>query len=125
MAQTVLIVSEDPARLKIMAGFLEQAGYLIYTAAERESRVVELADQIRPALVILDWRLANGAELEIVKRLRADRNTCNVLILLMGTMMGEQDCLAGFDAGADMCVTDALHERVFVARVKSLLKKVN
>jgi DNA-binding response OmpR family regulator len=37
--------------------------------------------------------------------------------------MKEEDVLIGLEAGADLCLLETFHPQVFVARVRSLLRR--
>ncbi len=71
MAQRILIVDDDPSIVKIMRGYLEQAGYNVLTAADGD-RALQLVRHERPDLVVLDVMLPHRDGWEITRSIRAD-----------------------------------------------------
>jgi len=85
--------------------------------------------KVIPNLVILDWGLQNSTGLglsttEIIRTIREDGRKERLPILVVGTEMREEEVLASLEAGADICLTEKLHPRVFVARVHSLFRRM-
>jgi DNA-binding response OmpR family regulator len=88
---------------------------------------VGAADIIRaekPALVVLDIELPDFNSLAIVRSLRSDGVSDLMPVILIGANMKEEDILIGLEAGADLCLLETFHPQVFVARVRSLLRRL-
>jgi DNA-binding response OmpR family regulator len=77
----------------------------------------------KPALIILDMLLPDYSSLAIIRRLRDENHTGRIPVILMGETMREEDALIGLEVGADLCLMEAFHPQVFVARVRSLLRR--
>jgi DNA-binding response OmpR family regulator len=41
----------------------------------------------------------------------------------MGEHMHEDDVLIGLEVGADLCLVETFHPKVFIARVRSLIRR--
>jgi DNA-binding response OmpR family regulator len=122
--QTILIVSADGYQTKFMVDCLEDAGYETCAADLAESALELIADG-NPNLVILDWGFLHSHGLQIILMIREQSNHAHPPILVMGMGMREEEVLAALEAGADICLTERLHPKVFVARVHSLLRRTN
>jgi len=78
----------------------------------------------KPALVILDYALPGFSSLAIIRALRAKGgNNGKLPVVLMGASMREEDVLIGLEVGADLCLAESFHPQVFVARIRSLLRR--
>jgi DNA-binding response OmpR family regulator len=121
-SQRILIVSSNDAQSRFMMDCLAQAGYTTSVAGQDENVVSEILDKT-PSLVILDWGSLDSSGIQYIQKIRSNENKAHVPILVMGVEMAEEDVLAALEAGADICLTEKLHPRVFVARVHSLLRR--
>jgi len=123
-SQTILIVSSNDAQSKFMVDCLADAGYETWVADQGENAILN-SQKETPNLIILDWGFLNSNGMQFIRKIRAKEKIAHLPILVMGAEMMEEDVLASLDAGADICLTERLHPKVFVARVRSLLRRRN
>jgi DNA-binding response OmpR family regulator len=123
MPQTkMLLVSADDTLTNSITTCLSQAGYQVL-AAQRGSGAIDLIQAEKPDLIILDSYLPDFSSLAILRALRTEELFDQVPVILTGSSMGEEDVLIGLEVGADLCLLEAFHPQVFVARVRSLLRR--
>jgi phosphoribosyl 1,2-cyclic phosphodiesterase len=105
LAQTVLIVDDEPQTVRLIMDALQPEGCRVLVAPDAEA-ALRLARAERPALILLHWRLAGANGLEVCRALRAetDPQRHGVPMVLLASQMGEEHIAAGFAAG----VTDYL-----------------
>ena len=84
---------------------------------------VELANQKRPDIVILDISMPDMDGFEVCRRLRADVRTAFVPVLMLTANGGEAHVTAGFGAGADDYVVKPFRREELVARVRRMLER--
>ncbi len=122
MPATILVVEDEPSIQELIAINLEQAGYITLQAADAE-QALELVRNELPDLVLLDWMLPGMSGVEFARRLRADRRTQGVPIIMLTARAEEQDKLTGLDTGADDYITKPFSPRELIARIKALLRR--
>jgi two-component system phosphate regulon response regulator PhoB len=122
MNATILVVEDEPAIQELITFNLEQSGYNAMRAADAEQAIEIVRDEL-PDLVLLDWMLPGMSGAEFARRLRADRRTREVPIIMLTARADEQDKLAGLDYGADDYVTKPFSPRELNARIKALLRR--
>ncbi|MCK4872053.1 MAG: response regulator transcription factor [Phycisphaerales bacterium] len=76
-----------------------------------------------PRLVILDLMLPDMDGLEICRRMKLERRTRGVPILIVSAKGGEADIVAGLELGADDYVTKPFSPNVLMARMRNLLRR--
>ena len=76
-----------------------------------------------PDLVILDLMLPDEDGLSIVKRLRADKETVMIPIILVTAKTTEIDKVKGLDLGADDYLTKPFGVMELISRIKALLRR--
>ena len=122
MAATVLVVEDEPAIQELIAYNLKQAGHLPLRADSAE-QAIRLVQDALPDLVLLDWMLPGLSGIEFARRLRADRRTKSIPIIMLTARADEQDKLTGLDTGADDYITKPFSPRELNARVKAVLRR--
>jgi two-component system phosphate regulon response regulator PhoB len=122
MSATILVVEDEPAIQELIAYNLEQAGHkpLCADSAEQALRLVSNA---LPDLILLDWMLPGASGIDIAKRLRADKRTRDIPIIMLTARTEEQDKLLGLETGADDYVTKPFSPRELNARIKAVLRR--
>jgi DNA-binding response OmpR family regulator len=118
----ILVISADDSMATSVMNSLSQAGYKVeYT--RHGAGVIDLIQAEKPTLIILDKELPDYNSLAIIRSLRTDEMNDRVPVILMGSNMREEDVLIGLEVGADLCLLETFNPQVFVARVRSLLRR--
>ncbi len=118
----ILLFTEDDSLSNSMSTCLLHAGYKVVSAS-RGSKALELIRAEHPSLVILDIDLPDYNSLAILRSLRLQETDYHLPAILMGASMKDEDVLIGLEVGADLCLKETFHPQVFVARVRSLLRR--
>jgi len=122
MPALVLIVEDEPAIQELVALTLRQAGHQPQVADSAEQALAQLRESL-PDLVLLDWMLPGQSGVELARRLRADRRTRDIPIIMLTARADEQDKLSGLETGADDYVTKPFSPRELNARIKAVLRR--
>jgi len=122
MAATILVVEDEPAIQELIAYNLKQAGHQPLRADNAE-QALNLVSNALPDLVLLDWMLPGLSGIEFARRLRADRRTRTIPIIMLTARSDEQDKLVGLDTGADDYITKPFSPRELMARIKAVLRR--
>lgn len=119
MAQTVLVVDDEPEIVKVLRGYLEHAGFRVVTAPDGAVAITQYKHE-KPDLVLLDLNLPEMDGLDVARRLRA---LGSVPIIMITARVEETDRLIGLELGADDYVTKPFSPREVVARVRAILRR--
>jgi two-component system phosphate regulon response regulator PhoB len=122
MAATILVVEDEPAIQELISYNLEQAGHRPLLA-ENAEQAFDLVQNALPDLILLDWMLPGITGVELARRLRADKRTRAIPIIMLTARSEEQDKLTGLETGADDYVTKPFSPRELNARVKAVLRR--
>ena len=121
MERTILVVEDDTGIRVVLQDTLTSQGYHVVTA-DNGMKGLELAQKLKPDLIILDVMLPLMDGFEICKRLRKEGITSPVMML---TVKDEEvDKVLGLELGADDYVTKPFSLKELSARVKALLRRV-
>ncbi len=119
MAATILIVEDEPKLARVLADFLQAAGFETRCVADGLAAVPEVRAS-SPDLVLLDLMLPGKDGLAICRELRAFTTTP---IIMVTARVEEIDRLLGLELGADDYICKPFSSREVVARVKAVLRR--
>ena len=124
MAQPKLLLVEDDISLAELLEYrFTKEGYRVRATADGDEALI-LAAEETPDLVILDWMIEGVSGIEVCRRLRRDKSTAHVPIIMLTAREAEDDRVRGLDTGADDYVTKPFSPRELLARVSAVLRRV-
>ena len=118
----ILIVDDEPDILEILKLNLKSEGYKVSTA-ENGKKALKKADKINPDLIVLDLMMPIMDGIETCERLRLDSRYKNTLIMFLTARAEDYSQIAALDVGADDYITKPVKPRVFLSKIKSLLRR--
>ncbi|MBL7996772.1 response regulator transcription factor [bacterium] len=121
--KTILCVDDEHDILDILSYNLKKEGYAVYTA-DSGDKGIQLAEKIKPDLVILDVMMPGKDGLEVCKAIRNSLFIKDTHIIFLTAKADEIDEIVGLEFGADDYVTKPFSPRKIVTRVKALFRRV-
>jgi two-component system alkaline phosphatase synthesis response regulator PhoP/two-component system response regulator VicR len=104
VAQTILVVDDDPGVVRVVEVNLVQAGYQVRTAGNGEEALASIARE-PPDLVILDVMMPRLDGFEALKRLKADPATARIPVVMLTARAQDDDVFEGYGTGAQWYLT--------------------
>lgn len=120
MTRKVLVVDDEAKIVRTVRAYLEQAGFAVVTANDGQTALASFRHE-RPGLVVLDLGLPGMDGLDVT---RAIRRESDVPIIMLTARVEESDKVVGLELGADDYVVKPFSPRELVARVRSILRRV-
>ena len=120
--EKILVVDDEEHILELIKFNLESAGYQVVTAENGED-ALRLCSEEKPDLVLLDIMLPGIDGLEVCRRLKSQKETMLIPIIMITAKGEEVDKIIGLELGADDYITKPFSVRELVARVKALLRR--
>lgn len=115
----VLIADDDAINLQVLANLLQMNGYQV-KSAEDGIQAVELAQQERFDLAIIDIMMPGLSGYEVCNELRKKYSPIELPILLLSARNQPGDIKAGFEAGANDYVTKPIEREVLLSRIHTM-----
>ncbi|MBL7952434.1 MAG: response regulator transcription factor [Flavobacteriales bacterium] len=122
LVQKVLLVDDEPDIVELLRYNLEREGYAVQTALNGKD-ALKAAKSGRPDLIVLDIMMPGMDGVEVCTQLRQLPEFKNTVITFLTARNEDYSQIAGFDAGADDYITKPVRPKVFVSKVKALLKR--
>lgn len=114
-----LIVDDEVSLVKLLRGYLEREGFEVYEAFDGVT-ALEVARDVDPDVVILDWMLPALDGTEVLHRLR---RFSEAYVVMLTARSEEMDKVVGLSTGADDYLTKPFSPRELVARIRAMLRR--
>jgi two-component system cell cycle response regulator len=118
---TILVVDDDPLNVKLLAAKLGASGNRILTAYNG-FEALEIIKTRTPDLILLDIMMPGMDGYEVIKRLKEQKDTKHIPIILITALESEEEKKKGFAAGADEFLNKPVNTTELETRVLSLLR---
>jgi DNA-binding response OmpR family regulator len=122
MAETILIVEDDPTLLRVLKDNLTREGYGVETAQDGEAGLQQAVDS-SPDLILLDIMLPRLNGYEVCRLVR--QAGLEMPIIMLTAKGQESDIVLGLNLGADDYVTKPFSIRELLARIQAFLRRRN
>lgn len=113
----IVLADDEEEICNIVSWYLAAEGFQVFTA-EDGLRALELEEQERPDLLILDIMMPEMSGWEVARVITRD-----VPIIFLTAREHEEDKITGFNLGADDYITKPFSPRELLARVKVALRR--
>lgn len=118
---TILIVDSAEINRRLLKGILKTAPYRILECV-RASDAIRLIETESVDLIILDLVLPEMGGPALCRWLKANRRTQLVPVLMLTSVLGVENEIAGLTSGADEFLLKPLHPEVVRARIRAMLR---
>ena len=118
--ESILIVDDNAANLKLARVLLAVDGFELRTAASAEEALT-LLESFTPRLILMDLQLPGIDGLELTRRLKADPARRGIIVLALTAYAMKGDDEKAFAAGCDGYITKPIDPDAFSAIVKRYL----
>jgi two-component system phosphate regulon response regulator PhoB len=124
MSALVLIVEDEAAIHELLAYNLEAEGFRTKVVEQGEDVYPAITEEM-PDLVLLDWMLPGLSGIEVCRMLRARPETQSLPVIMLTARGEEAERVRGLATGADDYIVKPFSVPEVMARIRSLLRRVN
>src|SRR3981081_4565771 len=109
-ADSILIVDDNEANLKLLRWLLEKKGYEVHTACDALTARASIR-AVRPRLVLMDIQLPDVDGLELTREFKADPGLRDIPVVAVTSYAMKGDEQKALDAGCDGYITKPIDTR--------------
>ena len=120
--ELILIVEDNEKNRKLVRDVLQHRGYQT-VEAETAEEGIRLAQESRPALILMDIQLPGMNGIEALGRLRADPRTKKIPVIAVTASAMTHDRQKIMAAGFDGYQSKPINVKEFVAAVREMLDR--
>jgi len=118
----ILAVDDEPNNLSLLLQVLRDKYRLMF--ANSGAKALEVAQQARPDLILLDIMMPGIDGYEVCRRLKAAPKLCHIPVIFLSAMQDVDDEARGFDMGAVDFIQKPLSVPILLRRVATHLSLV-
>lgn len=120
---TMLYIEDNPANLRLVAQVMGRMNNIRMWSAHEPLLGLELAEEHKPDLILLDINLPGMDGFEVLKNLRQNQTTANIPVLAISANAMKQDIEKGFNAGFDDYITKPIDIDALMHSVSEAIKR--
>ncbi len=118
----ILIVDDEKEIHTLLNALLTKEGYSV-ADAYNASDALELINQHRPKLILLDIMMPVTSGIELCNQLKSNPATKDILIIILSARDEQSDRIEGLAHGADDYVPKPFHLRSLIRKIDFMLNK--
>lgn len=119
----IYVVEDDKSIQEIETFALNSAGYEAKGFEDAASFYIAMEREL-PTLILLDIMLPDEDGLSILKKLRKQKETQNIPVIMVTAKTTEIDKVKGLDSGADDYMTKPFGVMELISRVKAVMRRL-
>ena len=124
MSIRILVADDEPNQLELLTYNLTQADFEVIRAEDGQ-QALDMIDEHRPDLVIIDWMMPHMSGIDVCRTLRSRSETKRLPIIILSARGEEGDRTLGLDIGADDYISKPFSPRELISRVRALLRRAH
>jgi two-component system, OmpR family, alkaline phosphatase synthesis response regulator PhoP len=117
----VLIADDHPEGVELLEAYLTGTDYETQIAYDGEETLRKIKDW-HPDVVLLDIMMPKISGFEVCKRLRANPQTADIVVLMVTALDQHSDIDRAVEAGTDDFLTKPINKAELLVRLKAALK---
>lgn len=121
MPGKILVADDSPNIREILKISLEGDGYTVVLAEDGEQALAMVARE-NPDLLIMDVMMPKVNGFQVCRRVKTDRSTHDVPVIMLTAKSAQQDVFWGKDCGADEYMTKPFSTKELVKTIERLLQ---
>jgi two-component system, OmpR family, alkaline phosphatase synthesis response regulator PhoP len=121
MNPRVLIADDHPEGVELLEAYLTGTDYETQIAYDGEETLRKIKDW-HPDVVLLDIMMPKISGFEVCKRLRANPQTADIVVLMVTALDQHSDIDRAVEAGTDDFLTKPINKAELLVRLKAALK---
>jgi DNA-binding response OmpR family regulator len=122
MRKLIFLIEDEADISRLVRHHLEKAGYGV-RVFYNTTNVMREAEELRPALFLLDIMVPAGDGLDLCRGIRQNARIPATPVIFLTARVAESDRILGLELGADDYITKPFSPRELLARIKAVLRR--
>lgn len=120
--ERILVIDDEQYIIELLKFNLEVEGYEVSCSMDGFEAFM-MAKNEKPNLILLDWMLPNVSGIDLLKKIRSDKELSDVPVIMLTAKNMEEDKIEGLNIGADDYITKPFSVKELMARIKTVLRR--
>lgn len=124
METKILVIDDEEYIVELIQFNLETSNYIVDYSYDGFDGFIK-AKEMKPDLILLDWMLPNISGIDVLKKIREDKELRSTPVIMITAKNMESDKVEGLIGGADDYITKPFSIKELLARISSVLRRYN
>ncbi|WAW15605.1 response regulator [Peptostreptococcus equinus] len=120
--ERILVIDDEQHIIELLRFNLEVEGYEVLSSMDGFEAFM-MAKNEKPNLILLDWMLPNVSGIDLLKKIRSDKDLSEIPVIMLTAKNMEEDKIEGLNIGADDYITKPFSVKELMARIKTVLRR--
>lgn len=117
LGKSILTIEDDITQRTMIQRTLEKRGYTVLMA-EDGPKGLEVAQNQKPDLILLDVLMPGMRGDEVCRRLKSDNRTKDIPVLFLTSLDTPKDVIRHYDVGGEIHLTKPINAKELIAQVE-------
>lgn len=117
VGKRVLIADDEPHILRTLEDLLTAEGYMVDKASDGK-KALEQADATMPDIILLDVMMPKMDGLEVLKRLKRNKKTMDIPVIMLTVKSTSQDVEQGIKLYAEKYITKPFSSELLLKEIE-------
>ena len=118
----ILVVEDDKDLISLIKFNLKSEGFNVLLSPNGEDGLLTAKEE-KPDLILLDWMLPILSGIEVLQRLKNNKDTKSIPVIFITAKGEENDKIRGLNSGADDYKVKPFSTKELIARIKANLRR--
>ena len=118
----ILVDEDDKDLISLIKFNLKSEGFNVLLSPYGEDCLFTAKEE-KPDLILLDWMLPILSGIEVLQRLKNNKDTKSIPVIFITAKGEENDRIRGLDTGADDYIVKPFSTKELIARIKANLRR--
>ena len=118
----ILVVEDDKDLISLIKFNLKSEGFNVLLSPNGEDGLFTAKEE-KPDLILLDWMLPILSGIEVLQRLKNNKDTKLIPVIFITAKGEENDKIRGLNSGADDYIVKPFSTKELIARIKANLRR--
>ena len=118
----ILVVEDDKDLISLIKFNLKSEGFNVLLSPNGEDGLFTAKEE-KPDLILLDWMLPILSGIEVLQRLKNNKDTKSIPVIFITAKGEETDKIRGLNSGADDYIVKPFSTKELIARIKANLRR--
>ncbi len=124
MVRSVLVVDDEPMTRTLLQLMLAPADYEVLEAGDG-FEALEMVGEYKPDILVLDVMMPNMDGITLCRKLRSQKDTVNIPIILLSAKTNPEAIQEGLGAGANRYLTKPVSRKDLLESLAEILSSVS
>ncbi|MGJ3239536.1 MAG: sensor histidine kinase [Anaerolineae bacterium] len=115
---SILVVDDNEMNVELLVSILDRYDYNVYTA-NHGKQALEIVQQHKPELVLLDINMPEMDGYEVCRRIKANPDTSEIPVIFISALADTENVIEGFDAGGVDYIMKPFKYREVIVRIET------